>query len=223
MDLNFIFMLTRQDQTVTGAGEYLEKALGTGIRHIGFKDVGLPFEELKTLAQRIHQAGATCYLEVVSLDLESELRSARAAVELGVDYLLGGTHPEAVLPVIAGSGINYYPFAGRVVGHPSVLEGSVDEIVASAREIAALEGVDGLDLLAYRMRGDVDLLMDSVCRAVSKPVIMAGSIDSEPRIAAVAASGAAGFTVGTAALDGVFPTESVLDAQLEWILERSRQ
>lgn len=58
---------------------------------------------------------------MVSLDRASEIASVRAALSLGVDYLLGGTHVDDVLPLLRGSGIRYYPFPGRIVGHPSVL------------------------------------------------------------------------------------------------------
>ena len=144
---------------------------------------------------------------MVSLDEESELVSARAAVELDVDCLLGGTRPQAVTRVTRDHPLRYFPFAGRITGHPSVLEGPEGEIVESARRLADLEHVHGLDLLAYRFAGEVPALMTGVCSAVGKPVIMAGSIDSEARILAAAEAGAAGFTVGTAALAGAFPAE----------------
>ena len=203
----FVFMLTRHDRTIVDAFERLEEALDAGVRHIGFKDVGLPIGDLVKLADRIHAAGGRAYLEVVSLDEASEIASARAAVALGVDVLMGGARPAAVLPVIAGSGIAYFPFPGQVVGHPSQLVGTASDIVESAKALAALDGVDGLDLLAYRFAGDVEELMAKVCAAVSKPVIMAGSIDRPERIQAAVSAGAWGFTVGTAALDGAFHAE----------------
>lgn len=207
MGLRFIFMLTRNDRTVEDAEQQLQTALGLGIRHIGFKDIGLPFEQLQRLNAAIKAGGATSYLEVVSLDRESEINSAKAAVEIGVDMLLGGTRVDDVLPVIAGSHIRYFPFPGRITGHPSVLEGSIEEIVASARALCARDGVHGLDLLAYRSKEDVPALMKAVCAAVSKPVYVAGSISSPDRIAIVKAAGAAGFTIGTAALDGQYPAD----------------
>lgn len=208
MGLRFIFMLTRNDRTVEDASEQLQTALGLGVRHIGFKDVGLPIAQLKSLNAAIKAGGATSYLEVVSLDRDSEIASARAAIEIGVDVLLGGTRAEDVLPVIAGKAVQYCPFPGRIVGHPSVLEGSIEEIVASATALAAREGVHGLDLLAYRSKQDVPALMKAVCAAVSKPVYIAGSIDTPERIAIVKQAGAAGFTIGTAALDGKYPAVS---------------
>ena len=36
----FIFMLTHNDRTVDNALEVLEQVKDTGLRHIGFKDVG---------------------------------------------------------------------------------------------------------------------------------------------------------------------------------------
>lgn len=205
MGLRFIFMLTRNDRTVTDASAQLQTALSLGVRHIGFKDIGLPLEQLKGLNAAIKAGGATSYLEVVSLDRESEIVSAKAATDIGVDVLLGGTRVDDVLPIIKGTAIQYFPFPGRITGHPSVLEGTIEEIVESARTIAARDGVHGLDLLAYRSAENVPELMKAVCGAVAKPVYIAGSIDTPERIAVVRSAGAAGFTIGTAALDGKYP------------------
>jgi methylglyoxal synthase len=207
MAFDFILMLTVNDRTIPDARARLDEALEGGVRHIGFKDVGLPLGELKGLADAIRAAGGRSYLEVVSLDEESELASARAAVSLDVDCLLGGTRAQAVTEVTRGHPLRYYPFPGRITGHPSVLEGPAEEIVSSAKRLADLEHVHGLDLLAYRFDGDVPGLMAAVCGAVEKPVIIAGSIDGAERVRAVAEAGAAGFTVGTAALEGVFEAE----------------
>lgn len=218
MGLRFIFMLTRNDKTVEDAEQHLKTALAAGVHHIGFKDVGLPFDRLKELNKTIKAGGATSYLEVVSLDADSEVSSAKAAVDIGVDVLLGGTNVDAVVPIIEGSGISYFPFPGRIEGHPSVLAGSIDEIVASAEALAEREGVDGLDLLAYRSSENVRGLIAAVCAAVDKPVFVAGSIGSRERIEIVRRSGAAGFTIGTAALDGDYAADSPeLELQLRSI------
>jgi len=207
MAFDFIFMLTRQDRTVRDAAARLDVALEAGLRHIGFKDIGLPFTALGALNQAIRASGAQSYLEIVSSSREAEIASAKAGLALGVDYLLGGTHVDDVLPLLAGTRVRYYPFAGRVAGHPSVLEGAAAEIVASARELAARPGVDGLDLLAYRSRVDVATLVDAVCAAVAKPVIVAGSIERPDQIQVVRRAAAAGFTIGSAALEGRFPAD----------------
>jgi 4-hydroxythreonine-4-phosphate dehydrogenase len=211
----FIFMLTLRDETVPKAREVARRALAAGVRHIGFKDVGAPPAELRDIAADLKAAGAVSYLEVVSLDEASELASAELAMQMGVDHLLGGVRPGAVAPIVRRANLRYFPFAGRVEGHPSVLIGDLDEIVDSARQIAALPGVDGLDLLAYRFAGDVPALMARVCASAPCPVIVAGSIDGAARIEAVRRARAYGFTVGTAALEGAFASEAAdLGAQL---------
>jgi len=214
---DFIFMLTKDDVTVADAAERVVEVLNAGIRHVGYKNIGLPWTELQRIGDAIRQANATLYLEIVSLDAVSEAESARAALQLPVDVLLGGTRPDIVLPVIAGSAVRYYPFPGTIVGHPSRLSGSIAEIVASACRLSAQPGVHGLDLLAYRSNTDAGHLIRSVCAAVSKPVIVAGSIDRTERVREVVACGAAAFTVGTAALNGLFPVGSALVDQLAHI------
>jgi hypothetical protein len=220
---DFIFMLTRADRTIEDAERRLPEVLAAGVRHIGFKDVGLPPPALQRLAQAIRAAGARTYLEVVSLDAASEAASARMALELGVDVLMGGTRPEVVAPLLAGSAIRYHPYPGEVVGRPCVLTGAMASILESARRLLATPGVDGLDLLAYRFAGDAAALMRGVCDlAAGRPVVVAGSLDRPERLAAVAASGASGFTVGTAALDGAFPCGPALADQLAFIVRAIR-
>jgi len=221
---DFIFMLTRDDLTIADARDRLPEVVAAGISHIGFKDVGLPIAELRGLAADIRAAGATLYLEMVSLDAASEAAGARTAVELGVDVLMGGVRPAVVEPIIAGAAIRYFPFPGEIVGHPSRLAGDIGAIAASARELAGREGVHGLDLLAYRFSGDAVALIAEVCRAAGgKPVVVAGSIDCAERVAAVRQAGAAGFTVGTAALDAVFPCPPGLRHQLAHIAALARR
>jgi 4-hydroxythreonine-4-phosphate dehydrogenase len=147
----FIFMLTRDDRTVPDALDVFRRVRDVpDLRYVGFKDVGLPLDQLKRLAAEIRDAGQAVLLEVVSLSEADELNSARGAVDIGVDYLLGGTRPEKVIPLLAGSGIRYFPFCGRTIGHPTQLRGTVEEIVADAARLAAMPGVSGMDLLAYR-------------------------------------------------------------------------
>ena len=43
----------------------------------------------------------------MSLDRDFEARSAEAALEIGVDLLMGGVHPEAVLPLVAATNVMY--------------------------------------------------------------------------------------------------------------------
>jgi hypothetical protein len=219
MGPDFIFMLTRADRTVEDAEARVPEALAAGVRHIGFKDIGLPLSALRRLAGVLRRAGATTYLEVVSLEAASEAASARMAVDLGVDVLMGGVRPQAVTPILADAAIRYYPYPGEIVGHPCELVGTVEATVESARRLLATPGVHGLDLLAYRFAGDAEGLMRAVCQAAAgRPVVIAGSLDRAERLAAVVSAGASAFTVGTAALDGVFPCPAGLIDQLAYIL-----
>jgi 4-hydroxythreonine-4-phosphate dehydrogenase len=215
----FIFMLTRDDVTVNDALARYAEVRASGLRWVGFKDIGVPFDQLRALADAIHADDRKVALEVVSLDVASEVRSAEAAMEIGVDLLMGGVHPEAVRPVVGSTNALYFPFPGRVVDHPSVLEGSIDEIAASARALTAQRGIHGLDLLAYRFAGDVPRLIDAVVAASFGPVVIAGSVDSDARIQAVQRSGAWAFTVGSAVFDHAFPAPHSAAAQVEHILE----
>ena len=216
--MEFIFMLTRNDETLADAREVYASVAATGVRHFGCKDVGLPRKELEALFSDIESNGHTSYLEVVSESDEATLASARAAAEIQPDYLIGGTLIEPVQEIIAGTGIKFFPYVGRVVGHPCLLRGSIQEIADDARRAQAL-GLDGVNLLAYRYDGDVEALVDAVVSNTSLPVIAAGSVDSVERIRALARNGVWAFTIGTAALDGVLLPEEPLQAQLELALE----
>ena len=218
--MDFIFMLTHDDRTVEDALAVLEEVKPTGLAHVGFKDVGASPEQQRTLADSAHEAGMTVYLEVVSTSVEAELASVEAGRAAGVDWLLGGTNPDRALPVLAGSGIHYAPFPGRIVGHPSVLEGSIEEIAADAARLTSLEGVGGLDLLAYRHHGVDPLeLTAAVVAASSGPVIAAGSVVTEHQIAGLGRAGAAAFTIGGAIFDGRLPGAGVagqVRTALDW-------
>ena len=221
--LEFIFMLTRDDQTVRDALDVYEGVRTTDLRYVGFKDVGVPVETLRSLTTAIHDDGRTVVLEVVSLSTEDELRSVRVGLDLGVDVIMGGTHPDAVLPLLASSPIRYLPFPGTVIDHPSVLTGSITEIAEHAHELTSMPGVHGLDLLAYRHAGDVPALMAAVVASSEGPVVVAGSIDSDDRIDAVRASGAWAFTVGGAVFDQCFVAGGSYAEQVRHVLARATE
>lgn len=202
---DFIFMLTRNDQTVANALEVYDEVRDTDLRCIGFKDVGASIDTLRELTRRMKADGREVYLEVVSESNEDELRSLRAAREIGVDVVMGGTHADDARPILEGSGLRYYPFPGRVVGHPSLLRGTVDEIADSARRLTASDHVHGLDLLAYRFDGDVPALVRAVREATGKPIVAAGSVDSVERIQLLCELGVDAFTIGGAVFDARLP------------------
>lgn len=210
--MDFIFMLTHNDETVADALPILEEVAATGLTHVGFKDVGATPEQQRILADTAHAAGLTVYLEVVSTSLEAELTSVAAGRAAGVDWILGGTNPDQALPLLAGSGISYAPFPGRIVGHPSVLEGTIEEIAEHARGLTATEGVSGVDLLAYRHHGVDPLeLTKAVAEAAAGPVIAAGSVVTQEQITGLAKAGASAFTIGGAIFESRLPGETIAD------------
>ncbi|MEV5612522.1 hypothetical protein [Streptomyces sp. NPDC052225] len=217
--MDFILMLTRADRTVSDCLRALDAVADSGIRHIGFKDIGADHRTLHHLTSRIRDVGAISYLEVVSTSRDAALDSARAAVDLGVDRLMGGTWVEETLPLLAASDIDYLPFVGVPVGHPTRLDGTPERIAADCRRAEAA-GCAGVDLLAYRTTGDDPLSLVRAARAATPGrLVVAGSITGPAQIEALAAAGADAFTVGSALFDGsVDPNAATLAAQLAPIL-----
>ena len=217
--MDFIFMLTRDDQTVADCLEIFAEAEALGLEHVGFKDIGVERDTLDELNRRIQASGAKSYLEVVSTSKADCLSAARTAVELGVDRLLGGIEAEPVLEILAGSEIEYLPFPGRPEGHPTRLGGSPRDVVADCRRFEAL-GCAGVDLLAYRAIDHDPLgLVRAARAAIEGTLVVAGSIDSPQRIADLAEAGADAFTIGTAVLDGSFDlSRDGIAAQLDAVL-----
>ncbi len=212
-------MLTRDDQTVEDCLDVFDTIRETSVWHIGFKDIGVEQDTLAALNARIKSLEAISYMEVVSTTPEACLNSARTALEIGVDRLLGGTEVAATLDILQGSGIAYYPFPGRPQGHPTRLHGDPADVAADCRRAEAL-GCAGVDLLAYRAADAEPLDLVRAARdALSGELIVAGSIDTPERIHALAAAGVDAFTIGTAAFDGSFsPRKGSLRSQLRDIL-----
>lgn len=217
--MEFIFMFTRDDQTVEDCLEVFDFVRETGVKHLGFKDVGVARETLVALNDRIKASGGVSYMEVVSTTSEACLNSARTAVEIGVDRLLGGTEAEAMLEVLEGSGIAYFPFAGRPEGHPTQLGGTSQRVAADCRRFESA-GCAGVDLLAYRATEAEPLdLVRAAREALSGELIIAGSVGTPGRVHALAEAGVDVFTVGSAAFDGSFsPRKGSLRSQLNDIL-----
>ncbi len=217
--IEFVFMLTHHDRTVDQPADVYQGIRDCGLRYVGFKDVGASAAELREVCDQAHADGLEVMLEVVSTSKDDEQRSIAAAAEIGVDWVLGGTHPRDGLAVLAGSKARYCPFPGTVVDHPSVLLGEVAEIAESARAITAMEGVYGLDLLAYRHpTADVAALTSAVVRASAGPVIAAGSVASVRQIATLDAAGAWGFTIGGAIFEGRLPGGPSIAGQIRQVL-----
>jgi hypothetical protein len=218
---HFVFMLTHDDRTVDNAAEIVPTLAGTGLRYIGFKDVGADLARQRDLTSLAHDAGFEVMLEVVSTSKEAEMSSLRSAAEAGFDWVLGGTHGADTAGMLP-DGVRYCPFPGQVVDHPSVLLGTIDEIAAEAERLTRLDHVAGLDLLAYRHpSADTLELIRAVVQASSGPVIVAGSIASIERAVAVSEAGAWGYTIGSAIFDGLLPGAPTIADQVRRVLEET--
>ena len=221
--MDFIFMLTRNDRTVVDCLKILESVSALGLKHIGFKDVGVPTKTLKALTIAIKDMGATSYLEVVSETPAACLNSARVGGELGVDCLLGGTAALDILNILKGTPTLYYPFPGKPSGHPTRLGGTPQDIENDCRKFLEA-GCAGVDLLAYRATDADPLeLVKAARRGLgTKRLIVAGSIASRNRIREIADAGADAFTIGSALLDGSYDAaKGKLEAQIASVLADS--
>lgn len=192
-----IVMLTHHDQTVPNALELFEALRDCPITHWGFKDVGLAPDAMQAVVTAMKAAKKNTFLEVVSLSEEEGLRGARLAVDLGFDILMGTVYYPSIGQYLEDKPVRYYPFPGHVHSHPSILDGTIDEIVTHAAELAN-NGAHGLDLLTYRFDGDAALLLKRVVEKTNIPIVSAGSIASFERIIEVWDAGAWGFTIGSA-------------------------
>jgi hypothetical protein len=218
--MDFVFMLTRADRTISNGIAVLEEIRAVGLGHIGFKDVGIEPAALAELHRAIKNLGATSYLEVVGTSPDAVLESARVARELGVDRLLGGTQVEEVLRILDGSDVQYLPFPGRPFGHPTQLGGTAADIAADcvrAREL----GAAGVDLLAYRAtEADPIELVRAAREAIDGILLVAGGVGSPAQVRALKVTGVDAFTVGSAVFDGSFaPGVGSLSSQLRAVLD----
>ena len=91
--VDFIFMLTRQDQAVADGLETFETVRSLGIQHVGCKVVGVSMDTRKTLNRAIMDSGATSYMEVVSETPNAGITSAQNAVEIAA------ASPRSLAPV----------------------------------------------------------------------------------------------------------------------------
>jgi tetrahydromethanopterin S-methyltransferase subunit H len=225
MKPELIVMLTYNDKTVENALELFNQMKDTPVTHWGFKDVGLPPEKMKKVVDSMNAAGKTTYLEVVSLTEEEGLAGAKLAAECGFDILMGTVFFDSINDYLKDKPVKYYPFPGHVHSHPSILDGSIEEIVQHACDMEA-KGVDGMDLLTYRYTGDAPRLLQEVVKATGIPMVSAGSIDSYDRIAEVRDTGAWGFTIGTAFFEKKFiPDGSFQDNMMavwDWLQKNGR-
>lgn len=217
---DLIVMLTYNDKTVENAEFLFESLKETPVRYWGFKDVGLSIEAAEKLVGKLKDAGKTIKLEVVSLTEEEGLKAAKRAVEFEIDVLMGTVYYDSINDYLKEKPVKYVPFVGTISGHPSILDGDIDEIVSHVRELES-KGVDGIDLLTYRYTGDAVKLLSEVVKGTNLRVISAGSIDSFERVSEVCNAGAWAFTIGSAFFDKRFAPDGSFEKNILEVFGRA--
>lgn len=215
---DIIIMLTHHDVTVKNAREVFEECRDLPVKHWGFKNVGLPKNQMKALAALMKQAGKETFLEVVTYDEDSCLDGAQTAIGCGFDYLMGTVYYDSVAKLLRDNGMEYLPFVGKVSGSPSILEGTNEEIIDDAKDLMG-KGISGFDILAYRHVVDGEELAREFCAAVNAKICIAGSINSYARIDTMFEIGPWTFTMGSALFEKKFVPDGSFRDNLEAVVE----
>ena len=214
-----IVMLTHNDVTVPDAKEIFLANQDLPVTNWGFKDVGLEPAAMKELCGLMKEAGKTTFLEVVTYTEEECMRGAKLAVECGFDCLLGTIFYDSVAEYVKTTNLKYYPFVGNVSQSPSILEGSVDLMLAQEKEYVS-KGAVGVDLLGYRyVGGDPNVLSAAYIKAAGSPTVLAGSIGSEERMKLVKQMDPAYFTMGSALFTKNFVKDGSFRDNLEAVVK----
>ena len=202
-NLNLVVMLTLNDKTVGNAMDIYEQNKGSKAEFWGFKEKPLSTGEMKKIFDRMKSDGKRTFLEVVEYTEEEGLIGARIAAECGVDIVMGTKYSDSIHAFCKENGLKYMPFVGKIRERPSILEGTIDEIIDEAKELLK-KGVDGFDLLGYRYTGDAFELNRRFVSEVNAPVCIAGSVDSFERLDELREIKPFSFTVGSAFFEKKF-------------------
>jgi hypothetical protein len=127
---------------------------------------------------------------------------------------MGTVFYKSVFEFLKNRAIQYFPFCGKVSGSPSVLEGTIEDIIREAQTLASM-GVPGFDLLAYRFTGDAEGLAERFVREVKRPVVIAGSINSFARLDRMKEINPWGFTIGGAFFEKKFVKNGAVREQID--------
>lgn len=213
-----IVMLTHNDKTVENAIEVFEGAKNSKAKYWGFKEVGIPEDQMIDLVKRMKAAGKTTFLEVVDYTEEGCVAGAECAVRCGFDVLMGTMYFDSVKAVADKAGIKYMPFVGQISGRPSVLEGTIEGMIDEANGLVDNKGLKGFDLLGYRYTGDAVKLNSEFVKNVRGDVCLAGSVASTQRLDEVKATGAWAFTIGGAFFENKFPGDT-FGGQIDFVID----
>jgi len=221
MKSNLIVMLTHNDKTVKEANSIFNDCADLPINFWGFKDVGIPNSQMSDLINEMKDRGKTTFLEIVSYTEAECMQGAKFAVQYGFDYLMGTLFYPSVWKYLKDQDIKYFPFVGKVYGSPSILEGSTESMIHES-EFFESEGIDGVDLLAFRHKNNPESLAKEFIKGSKVPVILAGSIDSFERIEFVDQATPWAFTMGSALFDKRFDQNGGFQENLCKVIEKMK-
>lgn len=214
-----IVMLTHHDRTVTDAIEIFENAKNSKAKYWGFKEVGIPEDQMKLLVDKMKAEGKVTCLEVVDYTEEGCVESAKLCARCGFDILMGTLYFDSVKKVADEAGIRYMPFVGELSGRPSVLNGTIQGIINEANNLVDTKGLTGFDLLGYRYTGDAVKLNEEFVKNVRADVCLAGSVSSFQRLDEVKATGAWAYTIGGAFFENKFGEGLTFGEQIDVVID----
>lgn len=200
---NLIVMLTYNDRTVENAYEIFEQCKDNKVQYWGFKEEGIPLEEMKRLYSYMKDCGKTTVLEVVAYSEDECMNGAKMAAECGCDILMGTLFYDSVNDFCKANNLKYMPFVGKVKNRPSILDGTVEDMINEANSYLQ-KGVYGFDLLGYRYTGNANKLIEEFVAKVNAPICVAGSINSFARLDDIKNTKAWAFTIGGAFFENKF-------------------
>lgn len=211
-----IVMLTHNDLTVHNAYDIFDQCRNSRAKFWGFKEEPLPLEQMKKLFRYMKSCGKTTFLEVVAYSEKECMDGAKKAVECNCDFLLGTTFSDSINEFCRLNHIKYMPFVGIITGRPSVLEGTVEDMIQEAETYIA-KGVYGIDLLGYRYTGDATRLNREFVANVNAPVCIAGSVNSYERLTELKSIAPWAFTIGGAFFENKF--DGTFQGQIDKVCE----
>ena len=124
-----IVMLTYNDCTVENAEKIFNECKNSKAQFWGFKEKPLPINKMKELYNYMKKCGKTTFLEVVEYTEDECLEGAKTAVECGCDILMGTMFFDSVNDYCKAHNLKYMPFVGQVTERPSILNGSVKDMI----------------------------------------------------------------------------------------------
>jgi hypothetical protein len=209
-----IVMLTHHDVTVPDSKRIFLESKNAHCDYWGFKDVGLPEDQMRDLVACMKDAGKTTFIESLAYTEEDGLKSVQLAADCGFDYVLGTHFSKSILDLTNAYDIKYLPFVGKRKEHR--LYGEIDEIIAEAKQVLSY-GTYGVNLPGFRYVGDAPALITSLVKSVDKPVSVVGSINNFERLDLIKTTNPWMFTIGGAFFEKNFG--ETFSEQIEVVIE----